>query len=54
MVRIHIQIPESQVKIQCHDNRVDFTQFINEHFVEQVHQINLRKPKRIVFERNNQ
>ena len=46
MVRIHVQIPESQVKIQCHDNLVDFTQFIYVHFVEQVHEISLQKHKR--------
>ena len=51
MVRIHVQIPESQVN---HDNRVGFTQLIYVHFVEQVHEISLQKHKRIDFQRNNQ
>ena len=54
MVSIQDQIPESQLKFQCHGNRVDFTQLIYVHFVEQVHQISLQKHKRIVFQRNNQ
>ena len=54
MVRTHVQIPESQVKNQCHDNRVDFTQLIYVHFGEQVHEISLQKHKPIVFQRNNQ
>ena len=41
-------------KLQCHDNRVDFTQLIYVHFVEQVHEISLQKHKRIDFQRNNQ
>ena len=54
MVRIHVQIPENQVNIQCHDNRFNFTQLIYAHFVVQVHEISLQKHKRIDFQRNNQ